>query len=56
MQVGDLVRKAYWKDDIGIVVERCPNPTKVGLWARVLFEGGFMYERETELEVISESR
>ncbi len=56
MKVGDLVRKTYWKDDIGIVIEKCPNPTKGGLWSCVLFEHGFMYEREAELEVISASR
>jgi len=57
VKVGDLVRKTYWDNDVGIVVEK-PNPTAayVHREVRVLFEDGLIYQRETELEIVSESR
>ena len=65
MKVGDLVRKhtAYvgWAQqtgpDLGIVVEcQDDTPNAFGTYWRVLFGSELNYVRESDLEVISESR
>ena len=65
MKVGDLVRKhtAYvgWAEPsdlgIGIVVEcQDDTPNAFGTYWRVLFGSELNYVRESDLEVINESR
>lgn len=56
MKVGDLVRKTYWNTDVGVIIEQQAEDPHLGMYWRVLFGDNLIYQRESDLEVISENR